>query len=301
VTLAMSDLNIGPMENPFRGLRPFGPKEPLFERDNDVNRLMGLFWSNKVTVLFAPSGVGKSSFLNAKLVPALEKAFGEKTIIISANWTKDQPRHNLEGILAQIHAARKSEIDNASSIVILDQFEELFQYFPNEALLKEIGGALKKLSGRDMDTRILVVIREEFLADLSMFDSYLPGLLSNYYRLEKFNVTRARTIIEKTVQLGGGAIFYDGLNKLLDDLVLTRAEPNADSSSNEDNIDDKTEVDDRDVNTEKLAVALAADDEDIREGQQFDARVSCDETLENPSVDEQELHSEAKTNTDSDN
>ena len=59
--------------NPFRGLAQYQRNDPLFARDKDTELIQSRLWSSRVTIMFAGSGVGKSSFLNAKLIPSLEQ------------------------------------------------------------------------------------------------------------------------------------------------------------------------------------------------------------------------------------
>src|SRR5271165_394215 len=60
--------------NPFKSLVPFGAKDwqTLFGRDADLDLVLNRIHSGKCTLLFAGSGVGKTSFLRAKLIPELE-------------------------------------------------------------------------------------------------------------------------------------------------------------------------------------------------------------------------------------
>src|SRR5947209_2741110 len=61
--------------NPYPGLRPFTASEVNYfcGRDGFDRSVATRAWVSPVTVLFAHSGVGKSSFLTCKLLPRLQE------------------------------------------------------------------------------------------------------------------------------------------------------------------------------------------------------------------------------------
>lgn len=66
------------LKNPFVGPRPFdrAHRSLFFGRQDEVSELVSLIVSSPVVVLYAPSGAGKSSLLNAAVVPTLERLEG---------------------------------------------------------------------------------------------------------------------------------------------------------------------------------------------------------------------------------
>ena len=214
---AVADIVI---KKPFKGLAQYRRDDPcpLFARDKDVELIESRLWSSRVTVMFAGSGVGKTSFLNARLIPALEQIYGAQHVAAPDphSWARVDPRKEL--------AAAKQKVTSSPStrrggIIILDQFEELFQHFPSPLLLRPFGEELSAIIDEDssFDIRLLISIREEFLAELTSLDDFLPGVLTNYYRLRRLSRVEAKLIIEKTAELGG-AMTHDHVNDLVDDL-----------------------------------------------------------------------------------
>lgn len=63
------------IEKPYKGLESFQLEdgELFFGRDQDAKRLSAHILSSRFTLLHAPSGVGKTSLLNAKVIPDLEQ------------------------------------------------------------------------------------------------------------------------------------------------------------------------------------------------------------------------------------
>jgi hypothetical protein len=87
----VSDARPAP-KNPFRGLTPFQEGDELFGRDRDLIVFEDRMYSARTTLLFAGSGVGKSSFLNAKVLPALKH---DHCVVRHARWGARAP---LEGL-----------------------------------------------------------------------------------------------------------------------------------------------------------------------------------------------------------
>jgi hypothetical protein len=68
-----------PLPNPYVGPRSYTAKDPgegrkLYGRDRELQELLQLLTVERIVLLFSPSGAGKSSLINAALLPALRKA-----------------------------------------------------------------------------------------------------------------------------------------------------------------------------------------------------------------------------------
>ena len=61
-------------QKPYVGPRPFGrdEKDLFFGRDREARDLCSLVVAHPIVLLYAASGAGKSSLLNASLIPLLE-------------------------------------------------------------------------------------------------------------------------------------------------------------------------------------------------------------------------------------
>src|SRR4051812_25081941 len=56
---------------PYVGPRPYRRGEQLFGRDCETQELVDLIRANRIVLLHSPSGAGKTSLIQAALVPAL--------------------------------------------------------------------------------------------------------------------------------------------------------------------------------------------------------------------------------------
>jgi WD40 repeat protein len=119
-------------------------------RQQDVDRLIERIGStqHKLTVLYGQSGVGKSSMVDAGLIPALkEKAIGTRKVLpvpqrVYTHWVKElghciakalaevavsgEPIPKCDSLETILEQLRQNEHCNLLSVLIFDQFEEFF-------------------------------------------------------------------------------------------------------------------------------------------------------------------------------
>lgn len=240
----MSDNN---STNPFKGLQSYGPGDSskLFGRERDLILMKDRIFSARTTLLFAGSGVGKTSFLNAKVIPELQ---GQYSTFYHSRWAgPSKPLEAVKTTLAeQIENADKRDrlidcfeefvykpapdeviaADNGDGntahkqcLLIFDQFEEIFQYHAYEDYFKRFLTDVCEVVRRD-DYRVHLVIsmREEYLGELSVFDNLIPDLFNNYYRLRYPNKRDAAQIIEGTCRTVGTTVHRQNLDELISDL-----------------------------------------------------------------------------------
>ncbi len=61
--------------NPFVGPRPIERGQPIFGRDAEIDGLYYLLSAERIVLFHSPSGAGKSSLLQAGLLPRLAEQF----------------------------------------------------------------------------------------------------------------------------------------------------------------------------------------------------------------------------------
>lgn len=249
--------------NPFLGLKPYELKDrqKLYGRDKDLLLMKDRIFSARTTLLFAGSGVGKTSFLNAKIIPELDPQY---FIVYHNQWATDEPLVALTKSLTArfiIEEAAESALPDSTAgqtlierlgrfkkaapeggtgnlknrcLLILDQFEEIFQYHAYEKYFSEFIEELSAvINAPDCNVRVLFSMREEFLGELSVFDNNIPDLFNNYYRLKCPNKLEAGEIIERTCSFANVETDQARLTDLVTDLArIERGEPiAADSGS----------------------------------------------------------------------
>ena len=215
------DQAIAHLEGPYVGLRPFERTEQaiFFGRALDAGFLKDKIFSARLTLLYAPSGVGKSSILRTLVTPALEEQHAWVKYV--DNWTADDPCAALKTRLVKFASelgipdagkdsptltevvSRIAKADDRTAILILDQFEEFLVTHGKQLdpLRKELA-ALVRTSG--LDVRVVLSLRQEFLAALEPFRNEILNLFQSTYLLDSLDDQGLRDAIEKPVEIFGG-------------------------------------------------------------------------------------------------
>lgn len=148
-------------KSPYRypGTQPFSSdqKALFFGREKDILRLHRLVKTQNLVVLYGKSGLGKSSLLNAGLLPLVEREGEHTPIQVRFNaWTEEStetpvvkmlhllsPEGSRDTFLDSLifqepslwHELKEAQTDARSPkqyLLIFDQFEELFTYPPDQ-------------------------------------------------------------------------------------------------------------------------------------------------------------------------
>lgn len=211
--------------NPYPGLRPFveGEQNRFFGRTSETNIVIDRILSNRLTLLFAASGVGKSSLLNAGVVPRLKDASEYNLKVIQHNrWVGDAIQDLRATVLKAFDKDERlpdlpadlpladllmiaASFVRAPLVLILDQFEEFFRYRQSQPEFSSFIQSLAEIT-TDLDVPISVVIsmREDFAMELNAFSPALPGtLFENFYRLEPLTKSAAADAIVRPAQAVG--------------------------------------------------------------------------------------------------
>jgi HEAT repeat protein len=242
--------NEEPLETigPYVGLRPYeeSNRDIFFGREDEREIIIDKLIANKLTLLFAATGVGKSSLLRAAVLPELKQMKKESLdVVYYSDWVSD-PLENLkketvavlrtqkrvgedypvyrkdEGISLKKFFRLCATFASEPLVVILDQFEEFFQYRRyKENFMRFIEEFSECVKDRETQVVFLISMREDFALELNAFKNYLPTILfENYFRLEKLTEAKAREAIAKPVARFG--FHYE--EKLLDTLLKNLAE-----------------------------------------------------------------------------
>ncbi|MCW5202663.1 HEAT repeat domain-containing protein, partial [Desulfobulbus sp. US4] len=203
---------------PYIGLRPFTEQEKdrFFGRSNETSILLDKIRANRLTLLLAASGVGKSSLLQAGIMPELRTDSNIELIYynvwsaspqafkqaVSEHYGESYKEVSLKSILRSCTLFSSGQL-----ILLLDQFEELFNYhrFKPEfqPFIEELSAAVLD---RSLPVSFVFSMREDFALELNSFKDSLPGVFDNYFRLEKLTCEQAREAIEKPLE-GTGYCF----------------------------------------------------------------------------------------------
>ncbi|NTU79226.1 MAG: hypothetical protein HGA45_07455 [Chloroflexales bacterium] len=245
MSLATPDLS-----SPYAGPRPFSAGDTLFGRDREAQELCDLLISERIVLLHSPSGAGKTSLVQARLIPMLEQR--EFTVLPTMRVSQEPPggladganryllslllslqRHlpderqfpvgRLAGMsLADLLATLPGQGDG--QVLIFDQFEEILTVDPTNVAAKrelfaQVGAAL-----RDRNRWALFSMREDYIAALEPYLRPVPTRLGCTYRLDLLEREAAAQAIAGPARAHGVAFAPGAVERLVNNLRLVRVQ-----------------------------------------------------------------------------
>jgi len=202
---------------PYKGLVPYGEEDAryFFGRDRERRLISAALRASRLTVLYGESGAGKSSVLAAGVSHDLRDD-PEYALVLFRNW-RDEP------VASLLNAARDrlsklpgftangddpktgdlntvfqrwSEAAKRSLLIVLDQFEEYFQYHPAETHRGTLAEQLPHLLNQtELPVNFLIAVREDALGTLDRFKGTIPNLFDNLLRVEHLSRKAAQDAI----------------------------------------------------------------------------------------------------------
>ena len=218
----------------YPGAQPFRDDEfsrrTFFGRDSASVALTDQILANRLVIVYAKSGLGKTSLLNAGVAPRLREA-GSLPLFVRVN---DIQRGPLFSVLESVRAeAERQQVEYVpgdttslwsffktvefwrgdlllTPVLILDQFEELFTLQSLEAregFLSELGYLLRGVAPPSQpkiessagegppSIRVVLSLREDFLGLLEEASDHIPEILDHRYRLAPLSYEMASKAI----------------------------------------------------------------------------------------------------------
>ena len=222
-------------ERPYKFLDYFEAADQaiFFGRDEEAGILQNQIMAHKLTILFGQSGVGKTSLINAGIIPRLEEegytslylrvlrepAASIKQAVLQLTQDATSPTSNLQSPTPDLCSFLEETLPSELRLVIfLDQFEEFFVRLGKEARVafaEELAACLES----DLDLRFVLSLRDDYLARLHSLSARLPNdILLNRFCLENLSVEKAHLAITQPAQAFKLGYEDELLEMLLDDL-----------------------------------------------------------------------------------
>ncbi|HTR50077.1 MAG TPA: protein kinase [Kofleriaceae bacterium] len=214
---------------PYRGLAAFGEADAkfFFGRSNEIRTALSQLETWPLLAVIGPSGVGKSSFVHAGLVPAM-RATGNLRVhvlrpgrvplhrlasILEDSAATGQTTHDPGELIGQLRDApgmfgamlRKVAVKHAQRVVVVvDQLEELFTLCDSDEIRKQFLSAI--LAAADDPTspvRVVLSMRADFLDRLAGHKQFLAELSRGIFFLTAPDQENLRETIERPAELAG--------------------------------------------------------------------------------------------------
>lgn len=199
-------------------------KNIFFGRDIETDEIFRKLYSGKLLLVYGKSGTGKSSIINCGLISRIPQEY-----IYAINIRCGRKAY--DNFVSEIKKYSKADTDSPVEILedifyehskpialIFDQFEEIF-ILSDEGEREKLARELNEILKSRLKINILLIIREEYFANLTEFEAFIPGLYSNRARIERMSKTAAREAIIKPCQVCNVGI-EDGLaDKVIEQLI----------------------------------------------------------------------------------
>ncbi len=196
--------------SPFKVLEAYGrkDKEIFFGRDAEIQLLFKKTTESNLVLVYGASGTGKTSLVHCGLpicfssddwlpLHVRRKDHIGTAILEETNkylQRKLKPHTPLHLAIKALHMTFFRPI-----YVIIDQFEELYISGSREEQ-NQFYDFVQTVLSSEYNCKVILVMREEYLADLSEFEQRVPQLFDYRVRVEKMRRSNAKEVILKSAE-----------------------------------------------------------------------------------------------------
>jgi WD40 repeat protein/tetratricopeptide (TPR) repeat protein len=212
-------------ETPYPGIEPYtyADRDVFFSREAESRRLSRLVVLYRGVLLYSDSGNGKSSLINAGVIPLAvqegfqpqrirvqprqgqeivverlsEKVHGDQHLLpslLTPDETQERATLSVENFLAVL----KKKAAKERPLLVFDQFEEWVTLFEERSSGQKAGEAqaiqdairdaiVCLVNDGTLPVKVLISLREDYLAKLTPFFKRCPNLSDQYLRLVPLN------------------------------------------------------------------------------------------------------------------
>ncbi len=237
-----------PIPNPYVGPRAFEIGDALYGRARELDQISSLLMAERIVLLHSPSGAGKTSLVQAGLIPRMREDFhvlpvvrvnhepqagGEQanryifSTLLSLEEglpeTERRPAQELALLTLDEYLGSRPRPEDAPrpELLIFDQFEEILTTAPADregklAFFAQLGAALK-----NRNRWALFAAREDFLGMFTPYARPISNRFNVKFRLDLLGEEAAREAIHNPASAAGVDFTREAAQKLVDDLRST--------------------------------------------------------------------------------
>ena len=204
---------VTPIESPFKFLDSYGKedRDVFFGRDAEIEELYERVFESNLILLYGASGTGKTSLVQCGLANQFDDRDWlplfirrEEHIMTSLGRALAKAAHKpLPADMPLTKKIRSLYLDFYKPIyLIFDQFEELFILGPEEEQIRFFE-SVKELLDSELQCKILLSMRGEYLDKLSKYELTIPSLFDNRLYLERMSRRNLQDVIDHTADSFG--------------------------------------------------------------------------------------------------
>jgi hypothetical protein len=232
------------MTNPFRGLLPFEEEHAtlFFGRDDEIRDIALRLENRRLLAVTGVSGSGKSSLVLAGVIPMLKAGLiprlgtdlcvatmkprggplAELRRQLSEALGREIPTDALTRTTYGLVDAVKPLAPGESLLVVVDQFEEIFQY--RKERLATDGGSeadrfitllLRAVEQNEVPVYVILTMRSDYLGACAIFRGLPEALNDGHYLVPRMTRRQLQEAIEGPLETVGAAIHPSLVQELL--------------------------------------------------------------------------------------
>lgn len=197
-------------KSPFKFLDSYekDDKNIFFGRDMETAELYDRLFETNLVLLYGASGTGKTSLINCGLANQFESSdwypvFIRRKEHVLKSLRRELDKHaqkKMPETATLIECVRSLYLDYFKPIfLVFDQFEEIFILGEKQEQL-DFFHELQRLLEANLQCKVILSMREEYIAHLSEFEAIVPTLFDNRIRIEKMNMRNLREVVTKTAE-----------------------------------------------------------------------------------------------------
>lgn len=207
--------------SPFKFLDAYGADDgkTFFGRATEIEALYALVMKSRLVLVYGPSGSGKTSLIQCGLANRFKPTDWFPVFVRRGEDLNASLRQRIDALATTpidpaadvVAAARSLYLDFYRPVYfIFDQFEELFilqddkpRDAPGTTEAASFFATIQALLGSDLNCKIIISMREEYIAWLQDFEAAVPTLFSSRLRVEQMTLgTVQEVIVDMTAAVG---------------------------------------------------------------------------------------------------
>jgi len=214
----------------------------FFGRESDVRNVVEKIYRKNLVLLYGESGVGKTSLIQAGILPILRsEGFRVASMRVGPDFRARDLLKTVQSAVSPVLQSR-GLIDSAESdafvktfqkiaellckleqrlVVILDQFEAIFQGSPEERVeLGQVFSQVSSLAQKYRSVAFVFSLRSEYLNDLGIWarEHQIPEIWRNSYPVKKLSASQAIEVLHKVPGIVNAEFSQETIQAIVGDL-----------------------------------------------------------------------------------
>lgn len=215
-------------KSPFKGVSTYEEEDKniFFGRSDETAELVEKIKNNCLTLIYGKSGIGKSSLLNAGVIPHLNeinvngKTFSAHRVVLNMSSQESYEQQIISQLQKEFNLVMNNDNEDLNQyfakaavdcipVLLIDQFEEIYYHDEFEKNIEKRNRLLRSLNKLLTENhynqhingtfRIVISFREDYLSCVEDDSFLMPQLCNNRYRLLPLTLEKGQTIVQSTL------------------------------------------------------------------------------------------------------